>query len=157
MLTPFSGNEMQNFCVPVLSKWSTSVLQFPCLCAVRTTKILWHTLIARALRAEVGMYKLFTYEVQVEHQGALAADDRWMQQSVRTIVKEQMRKNDETKVSRWSWAQTSMLSCSRFRFTVSMFFTVPLLCFHVSVLPLFRCPVITVPLLRAYRATETKH
>ena len=54
----------------------------------------------RALRAEVGVHKLFTYEVQGEHQGTLAVDDGQMQQSVRTIVKEQMRENDETTVSR---------------------------------------------------------
>jgi len=49
-----------------------------------------------------------------------------------------------SKPPRWSWTQTSVLSC--------MFLAIYCCTF---VLP-FRCLVITIPLLQAYRATETK-
>ena len=82
---------------------------------------------------------------RVEHRCVLVADDEW---SVKTIIEKQIGKNDKTTAKELQklQAQTSVLSCCRFRFTVSVF-TVALLCFRVSVLLPFRCLVITVLLL----------
>ena len=93
---------MKNICIPIPSKGSISIYSFRVcvLYALTNSCAAAPASIAKVIHTEEGVYKLLTYEVQVEHQGALAADDRRMQQSVKTIVEEQMKESDETTASK---------------------------------------------------------
>ena len=84
--------------------------------------------------------------------------------SVKTIVEKQRGKDETTakELQNLLDGHGHKLPCYRAAISVLPFpcflpIIILLSCFRVSVLLLFRCLVITNPLLRAYRAMETKH